>query len=186
MRTFIAVELPEPAREEVCRLQERLRSCDADVKWVERQNMHFTLKFLGEIDESKADPLAKALEKEVAALPRFRYRLEGIGAFPGTSNPKVLWTGVSSGEAEFLKLAACVEKACEGLGFPPEERPFRPHLTIGRMRSRNGAARLIKQLQTEEFPGSDAEAEQLVLFKSTLSPKGSVYTPLARIPLSSS
>ena len=184
IRAFIAIELPEDLRREISSLQAKLRSTGADVKWVEPSNLHLTLKFLGLIEENQVSALTESLKSPVAGHSSFPMRLEGIGAFPRTTSPRVIWIGVSEGEEPLKKLAADVEGACSKLGFPPEERAFSGHLTIGRVRSNDRLAALVKELQTVEFhSGAPMTVDRLILFQSTLSPKGPTYTPLAEFPL---
>ncbi len=184
IRAFIAAELPESIRREVSQLQARLKATGADAKWVETGNLHLTLKFLGNIEESQVEPLKTALGAAAQRVAPFSIQVEGIGAFPGTTSPRVVWVGISQGEEALIQLAQVVEEVCAGLSFPKEERPFRGHLTIGRVRSREQLAGLIRELQVEEFKASAAAPiTRLVLFQSALSPKGPIYTPRAQIPL---
>jgi len=184
MRAFVAVDLPEGLRREAAALQARFRSAGADVKWVEPENLHLTLKFLGSIEETQVSPLTERLKAAAGSLSSFTLRLEGIGAFPRTTDPRVIWVGVSEGKEKLAELASAVEQTCAELGFPKEERPFSPHLTIGRIRSRDHPAGLIKKLQVAEFCGeTPAPVNQVILYQSTLSPQGPLYTPLAQIPL---
>lgn len=172
IRAFIAVELPEPLRREVAAFQSELKSSGSDVKWVEMENLHLTLKFLGDIEETQVASLKDGFAG--LHLSPFKIHLEGIGAFPKTTTPRVIWVGVNEGKEKLVELAQAVEK----------ERPFSPHLTIGRVRSQEHLAPLIKQLQTAEFRAKTAaEIGKLTLFQSTLGPRGPVYTPLAEIPL---
>lgn len=182
MRAFIAVEISEEVRTEVARLQEKLQTAGADVKWVEPENLHLTLKFLGEIEEGRVPALTEALNFSLR-LPPFTFSLEGVGAFPKMEHPKVLWAGIHEGKDPLIGLARVVETACSGCGFPPEERPFSPHLTIGRVRSPQGLNRLIQKLQSAEFQGGKTQAGGITLFQSTLGPGGPIYQPLSEIPL---
>lgn len=193
IRAFVAVELPAAAREEIRRLQEKLKQTGANVKWVRPESLHLTLKFLGNIEEERVPTLQGALARQLAGSARFEFQLEGIGAFPKTTAPRVLWIGVSEGERPLTQLAEQVERACEGIGFPRQERPFDsaqarpfvPHLTLGRVRGRQGLTGLVKTLQAAEFRStSPAPVGRAVLFRSELSPQGARYTPLAEIPLS--
>jgi 2'-5' RNA ligase len=162
-----------------------LKRSGADVKWVEPANLHLTLKFLGNIAEEQVPSLISSLQQACGGLSAFTFSLEGIGAFPRTTSPRVIWVGVHEGKEALAGLAQRVEETCAALGFPAEERPFSAHLTIGRTRSPQGIARLIKQLQVAEFRGkTQAEAGQIVLFQSALSPHGPTYIPLAEIPFS--
>ncbi len=186
MRVFIAVELPKKIQEEIALCAANLKSAGADVKWVETANLHLTLKFLGEINEPQVGRIKEALAQAMVDLSSFTVRIEGIGAFPRTTSPRVIWLGVHEGEKELIALAQRVEEGCVKLGFKKEERPFSAHLTIGRVRSREGLAPLIKQLQLAEFRASEpVSVEKILLFQSLLSPKGSTYLPLSEIPLRS-
>lgn len=182
MRTFIAVEISEEARGAVARLQEQLKEAGADVNWVEPENLHLTLKFLGEIEEARVPLLTEALSSSLQT-PLFTFSLEGVGAFPRPQHPKVFWVGINEGKGPLLELARELESACNRCGFPPEERPFSPHLTIGRVHSPQGLNRLTQKLQAAEFRGGSTEAKEIILFQSTLGPAGSVYQPLQKFPL---
>ena len=184
IRAFLAMQLPETLRQEVAHLQSELKTHDADVKWIPVQNLHLTLKFLGNIEENQAAPLTETLKALTSSLSPFTFSLEGIGAFPKTTSPRVVWVGVTEGKEALEELAQGIEEACGKHGFPKEDRAFSPHLTIGRVRSRHGVAGLIKKLQVAEFKGgAPAQATQVVLLQSNLSPKGPIYTPLSEIPL---
>ncbi len=191
IRAFIAVELSEPVRQAVAGFQEELAKARADVKWVKTANLHLTLKFLGEIQEEQLPVLQQALQDAVKEFKPFTIQLEGIGAFPKTTYPRVVWVGIQTGKEELTKLASAVEAACHSVGFPEEDRllqqaqdrSFSPHLTIGRVRSRDRLAALVKQLQTAEFQASSPTlVDHITLFQSTLSPHGPTYTPLASLP----
>ena len=182
IRAFIAVELPEPLRQEIALFQSELRSSGGDAKWVEAGNLHMTLKFLGNIEESQVSPLKEALTAAAKNLSPFTIQLEGIGSFPRTTDPRVVWLGISEGKERLIALAQTVEQICSNLGFVPEDRAFSAHLTIGRIRSRDRLAPLIKKLQAADFRGSvPAPVEKIILFQSTLSPHGPTYIPLAEI-----
>lgn len=168
MRAFIAVEISEGARTEVARLQETLITAGADVKWVEPRNLHLTLKFLGEVPEEKIPALTESLGRTAAETPPFSFSLQGVGAFPRMEHPRVIWVGVQEGKEQLVQLA-------EKVGG---ERPFSPHLTIGRVRSGARLAPLPFKA------GEPILADRLVLFQSVLSPDGSIYTPLAILPFS--
>ena len=179
MRAFVAVELPEAAREEVERLQETLQRSGADVKWVEPENLHLTLKFLGEIPEDQAGQVEEALRSAISSFRPFSFQLKGIGAFPRVNSPRVLWVGVGEGNLQLTELGATVEKCCLAVGFPAEDRPFSPHLTIGRIRPGPGLTRLIQQLEAAEFRCSaPAPVERIILFQSVLSAHSPTYSRL--------
>jgi len=184
LRAFVAVEFPAPLRDPVVAVQATLRAAGADVTWVEPANLHLTLKFLGDVDDAKVPALTDALRAAVQPHAAFTMTVEGIGAFPSTRSPKVVWVGVAADPSLLAALAEGVDRACMALGFPSETRPFAPHLTIGRVRSRRGLAPLVKALQTVEcLGGTPAPVDHVTLFQSTLSSKGPTYTPLAEFRL---
>jgi 2'-5' RNA ligase len=184
MRSFVAVEVPAPVRRRVAELQEALRRADADVKWVEEGNLHLTLKFLGEIGEEPAARLKELLAVEAARWPRLKVDYAGTGSFPSHGVPSVVWAGLSGDLEKLAGLAAAVERAAGEVGVPREGRPFVAHLTIGRVKSPRNAKRLASAVaqQDRAVLGKDEIAE-IVLFESTLTPQGPIYTPRGRFPL---
>jgi len=179
VRLFFAIELTDSARREVDLLQRRLLRSHANVQWVKPENLHLTLKFLGEVEETRLPELRQAAEEATASFSPFLISLEGVGAFPGARHPRVIWVDVREGRETVIRLARALEETCGRLGFPTEERPFSPHLTIGRSRS------LSEPLSAPPFKTNEPiRVDRLVLFQSKLSPRGSVYTPAAIIPFS--
>ncbi len=140
--------------------------------------VHLTIKFLGDIEPSRVDPIAKALEQALKPFPRFTISAKGLGVFPGLRRPRVLWVGLEG--SQLMKLAAKVEAALEPLGFAREERGFQPHLTIGRWRQFGSATKLLaeelERWKSYEFGASDVEA--ITLFQSELKPDGALHQPL--------
>ena len=184
IRAFIAMHLPEALRREIASLQANLRSSAADVRWVEPENMHLTLKFLGSVEEGDLVLLEEALHAAVRPFAPFFFQLEGIGTFPRTAQPRVVWLAVSQGKDQLVEIAQAVEQACVEVGLPAQERSFSPHLTLGRIRSNKGLDPLLRRLKSVQIQRLPlAQVKSLTLFQSTLSPDGPTYTPLAEIPL---
>lgn len=182
MRTFIAIALDEKSRQFLSGIQQQLKSCGADVKWVEPHNIHVTLKFLGEIDEDVVSRIKPMLNSLASKFGAFRARISSIGAFPRLSSPRVIWAAMEEGAQEIKQIAAALEQETEGLGIPREKRPFSSHITIGRTRSGLNMMRLVQRLKdiSGGLPGGGIEftANRITLFKSTLSPSGPTYEPL--------
>jgi 2'-5' RNA ligase len=132
-RAFIAVGLDELVRTAVVTEIERLRPLSRAVAWVPRQNLHLTLKFLGNQPDERLAEVVPRLSEVAANLPPFKLALHGIGAFPGMERPRILWVGVAEGALEIRALQAGIEIALERLGFARESRPWHPHLTVGRV-----------------------------------------------------
>jgi 2'-5' RNA ligase len=181
MRTFIAIDLSDENKTTVAKLQDELKKTQADVKWVEPENIHLTLKFLGEVTDEYVGKVKDALDRVAAGLKPFELSLSGIGAFPKLDYPRVIWAGVEKGKEETEGIAKKVEDELEKIGFAREERPFAAHLTIGRVRSgKNKEALKVKlsELNRPDKPGNPQPVSQLILYQSKLSPKGPTYTPL--------
>ncbi len=184
MRCFVAVKAGEAVRRKLAEVQAALRRADADVRWVDEENLHLTLKFLGEIEEEEAGRLAGLLKEESARWPRMELEYAGVGNFPEHGAPRIVWAGCTGDVARLAGLAGAVERAAEKIGVPREGRPFVAHLTLGRVKSARNAKRLLAAIEAQRrVPvGKDAVAE-FVLFRSTLTPEGPVYEPVEAFPL---
>ena len=184
MRCFVAVEVPEEVRGLIGRVQEALRRADADVKWVERENLHLTLKFLGDLTEEAAGRLGGALAAEAARWPRLKLAFEGIGAFPERGVPRVVWAGCAGDLERLAGLAGAVERAAEAVGVPREGRHFVAHLTIGRVKSARHEKRLRAAIENQRaVPLGSAEVGEFALMRSTLTSSGPVYERMRGFPL---
>jgi 2'-5' RNA ligase len=186
VRCFVAVDLPDDVRAALAEAQARLRGAAprADVRWTAAGAMHLTLEFLGEVSPETSQPVRAAVAAVAGGWAHLRLGCGGLGVFPGPSRPRVLWAGITGDLAGLGELAAGIERALEPLGFPPPRRPFRGHVTLGRVRSPRGLAPLLGALEG----GRDATfgawtAAEVVLYRSHLSPRGSRYEALARLPL---
>ncbi len=182
MRAFIAIELPERIKDFLSRIQGQLKSAGADVKWVEPQNIHLTLKFLGEINEERLVRSAQILEEITRGKNSFQIRLSSVGAFPKISSPRVVWVGIDKGDSETKEIARALEEAIEKIGISKEDRPFSSHITIGRARSSLNRDKLVVILNklADNLGGESPEftVTKIALFKSTLTPKGPIYEAL--------
>jgi 2'-5' RNA ligase len=184
IRSFIAIELPGQVVEAIKKLQEDLRKCGLGIRWVRPENIHLTLKFLGNISEEDVEPITGVLKTAADTTEPFHLRGQGLGIFPGISRPRVIWVGMS-GDVEPLKqFQLRVEEGLEQLGFPKEKRPFRSHLTLGRVKG-NLEKRILLEVieQLGNFESDSFTADSIILFRSDLQRGGAVYTKLAEIPL---
>ena len=190
MRAFIAIELPKDTRDSLGRLQEQLKKAQADVKWVTPENIHLTLKFLGEVDDEKLKRISKAIEEAAQENHPYKIRIHSLGAFPKIDYLRVLWVGAEEGDAETRKIAKELEEKIIKIGIPKEGRSFSSHITIGRIRSTLNRERLVKELKNmqEIFGKENLEfcASKITLFKSTLTPKGPIYEVLKKFSLKTS
>ena len=189
MRCFVAVDLSSEARHAIAGAQASLRVVGprAEVSWVDPVKMHLTLKFLGEVAEDALAAVTRAVGAVAQRHAPFTLVAGGLGVFPGRSRPRVLWAGLTGGLREIGLLAVDVERACAPLGFPPEARPFRGHVTLGRVRSPRSLVRVLDAMDAlAERSFGTWTVEDVVLYRSHLhGSRGSVYEPLARLALGS-
>jgi 2'-5' RNA ligase len=186
IRSFIAIELPQEIIETVASLQDRLRKYGLNIRWMRPKNMHLTLKFLGNISEEDIAPITSILKTAVDTGEPFHLKGQGLGIFPGISRPRVVWLGVA-GEVETLKQYQLrIEESVEKVGFQKENRPFRAHLTLGRIKE-NLDKRILLELieQCGNFESDSFTVSSIILFRSDLQPNGPIYTKLAEAPLGS-
>lgn len=178
IRSFIALELSDEARDELARVIGVLKGAGADVKWMAPGSIHLTLKFLGDISAEKVPDIAGRLKEISSAARAFDLVLSGIGVFPGWGYAKVLWVGVGEGAKEAVQLARSVEEAMALEGFEKEKRSFSPHLTLGRIRKAKNKDKLKALADSIKVVPAASLISRIVLFRSVLSREGSIYTPL--------
>ncbi len=191
IRAFIAIELPEEVRQKLDQVEKQIQAHAGEaarraVRWVPAGNMHLTLKFLGEVSTGNLESLSRMLQHEAGLHSGFEMTIGGLGAFPNVRRPRVIWVG-SEAPAELTALQRAIEAETHKLGYPVEERPFSPHLTLGRI-SQNArpeevtqVARALGEVNIGEI--GRVHVSQLHLFRSDLRPSGAVYASLYSFPL---
>jgi 2'-5' RNA ligase len=187
IRSFLAIELPRTIQKKIEEIQGDLKLSLADVRWVSPEKIHLTLKFFGNIEESKIEPIVKSIEGSIQTTSPFSLKVKGVGAFPHLKNPRVIWMGLTNGKENVISLQQRLEVLLEKIGFQTEDRPFHPHLTLGRVKSNRGREELVGRMEKyreEEF--GDFPVETVIFFKSDLRPSGPIYTPLREIKLEGS
>jgi 2'-5' RNA ligase len=187
LRLFVALEPPGAVRrrvESVAAEIRRLAGRAADeVKWVRGENLHLTLQFLGNVPEARLPDLAAALGEAARASRPLHLEVRGAGGFPNARRPRVVWAGLEGDLGPLADLVRDLGQRLAPLGFPPEDRPWSPHLTLGRARG-GGAAGLAGALSAvREAEGGGWRASELLLFRSQLSPDGPRYDVIQRIYL---
>jgi RNA 2',3'-cyclic 3'-phosphodiesterase len=181
VRLFVALDLPENVRKALGELTARLKSQFPRTRWVRPEGMHITIKFIGETDPGKLDPIRAALETIHSSAP-VEMSLRGVGFFPNERHPRVAWCGVEA-SPNLAQLAADASQALVPLGIPAESRSFVPHLTLARFSSPDGLEMLasaVSNFKSHEF-GSE-RASEFHLFESILKPSGAEYNRLATFP----
>lgn len=184
IRAFIAFDLPAAVIQRAAELQRDLKSRGLKLRWVRPQNMHLTVKFLGDIPPDRTAGLAQAMAQAAQAAAPLELSVQGIGVFPGMRRPRILWIGLG-GQIEALgRLQADLEDALAALDIPKESRPFKAHLTLARMDRRVDAQQLLQCIEAVgRFEPSRFQASELILYQSDLRPQGPMYIPLARAAL---
>ena len=182
MRAFIAIKLSAEVESFLSRIQERLKASRADVKWVEPQNIHLTLKFLGERDNKQIEAVKAVIDETAAKFKEYALQPSSIGAFPNIRHPNVIWVGADKGCPETAQLAEDIEDGICRIGIPKEKKPFACHITLGRSRTPKNIQRLVEQLDLlgKGLPESAPilKVDKITLFKSTLTSKGALYEVL--------
>ena len=184
IRAFIAVELPAEVRHRAVDLLRRLRHSVSDVKWVEPENLHWTLQFLGEVGELEIPAICDAVAAAAAEHEPFELEAHGAGAFPTPDRPRTLWLGAGQGREALIALQASVADHLFKLGYRAEERRFVPHLTLGRAGRNVKAATLAAELaKLTDFDGGMMFVDEITVFPSPPSRNGPLYEPLGHLPL---
>jgi RNA 2',3'-cyclic 3'-phosphodiesterase len=185
LRTFIALELGKPIRDRLVGLQEKLAASANEVKWVEPDNLHITLLFLGEVDQREVIDVCRAVEGAAAGIACYPLTVAGVGCFPNPRRPRILWAGVTTGAAETIALHDALEKPLLQLGcYRREERKFTPHITLGRIRGERSVHGLDKALAKQEaWHGGETTIAEVQVMSSELTRDGPRYTVLSRAAL---
>ncbi len=179
LRTFIALELPQNVLSFLESLQSKLKRDGVDIRWVQPQNIHLTLKFLGDIPFQKCSEIEMALEEAGQRSAPMALCVKGLGVFPGIKNPRVIWAGLGGETMALIDLQKRLESYLANLGIKKEKRSFKAHLTLGRAKHKIHPDRLSAAIeQSMTFVPMNFKAEHLVFFRSELKPTGAVYTRL--------
>ena len=184
-RTFIAIELNQDIRARLVALQRSLATAAPDVKWVEPENLHVTLLFLGEVDDRELPAVCRAVQDAVAAQPAFPLTVRSAGCFPNVRRPRVLWVGIAQGLHEVVAIHDAVESPLLALGcYRHEDRRYTPHVTLGRRRSEGPAAALGRALaQHQDWLAGETTVAAVHVMASQLTPHGPAYMVLSRAHL---
>lgn len=182
VRTFIALELSEELKEGILAVRRSLEARGVRASWAGPSTMHLTLKFLGDVEEDGLSEIIDGVRRAAATAREFRFEAGAVGAFPSPRRPRVIWVGVEPDD-ELFDLQEGIEREVSALGFPRERRPFRPHITVGRIRDRVGPRDLTGVLAGLEGPREAVDVHDVRVMKSTLKPSGAVHEVLATLPL---
>jgi 2'-5' RNA ligase len=185
-RTFCAIELSDQVRAALRDHVRRLREAvpETSASWSRAENVHLTLKFFGDVPKEKISRISDAAARVAGKFSPFQIKIGGTGVIPKASRPQVLWIGVEDPAGHLSELQQRFEEECAGAGFPKENRAYKPHLTIARLRRPEGARQLAETHLQTRFAAIQVRVSEFVVFRSQLSPTGSVYTPISKHELS--
>jgi RNA 2',3'-cyclic 3'-phosphodiesterase len=180
-RVFCAIELPPEVR---ARLEDHVRRLrkevpDVAASWSRVENIHLTLKFFGNVEVKRIEKISAAAERAVKEFSTFQIGVGGTGVFPRPSRPQVLWIGIVDQSGRLSALQEKFEDACAAEGFPKEDRAYKPHLTLARLRKPEGARQLADAHLQVKFEQIEIEIKDIVIFRSEPSPKGSKYSVIS-------
>lgn len=185
VRTFIALALAPEIKQAIAAYLQPLKKLASGIAWVKSENLHLTLKFLGDTPAAQIPEMAAAMAAICARYQPVAARISGSGFFPNANKPRVLWLAVKTHNDDLARLAQEIDNACAQWGFRKEARPFAPHLTVARVRD-GAAAAVVASMQERQFSSPETVLRECVFMKSTLQAGGSFYTPLHRLRLSHS
>ncbi len=182
IRAFVALKLPADIIEHAAGLQSALKAQGFRLRWVKPQNMHLTLKFLGDIPAAEADDVGQAVQRASHGTRPLALSVQGMGVFPGIKRPRVLWIGLAGQVEALQQLSSRIEDELADLGFARENRGFKAHLTLARFKEGVAPKDLLQAFEElGNFAPKPFAAEHLVLYKSDLRPQGAIYTPLTEV-----
>ena len=183
-RAFIAIELPDEITAFIHKIQDGLKSYGFKARWVRPENIHLTLKFLGDINNDDIKKAGDAIISAAGENVSMSLGAKGIGFFPGVKRSRVIWTGIVGQTRKLADLQKTLDGKLDAVGFPKEKRPFKGHLTIARIKRKIDARRLVDAMKEfGRFESKTFIADEVVLFKSELKPSGAVYTKLVSAEL---
>ena len=184
MRTFIAIEIDEVVRRRIAELQMTLKKQFPRLRWSNPATIHLTLKFLGEVDAAGADAVQAELARIAASTVPFTIAFRQCGIFPPSGPPRVVWVGVDDAAGALARCRDAIEAGIAPLGFPTEDRPYRPHLTLARCPDARAARDLRAAIDVHrQIDAGEMIVRHLVYFQSTLTQKGPVYNPISTYEL---
>ena len=183
IRTFIAIELPVEVKQAVRQIQNQLGKNIDGIRWVKHENIHLSVKFLGNVEENRISDIAAAVNNAVRDFSAMNLKTGHLGMFPNVKRPRILWLGIEGDALEFIRMSKNCELELEKLGYEKADRENKPHITVGRIRSSNKQKSLVNILKDIHIESIEFRADALKLMRSELNPNGAVYTTLQSVKI---
>jgi 2'-5' RNA ligase len=185
IRAFLAIEPPEDILQKISVLQEKLRREISDrISWTNPEGQHLTLKFFGDISKEDVKNICSVMQNRIVSESKLNLKVEKLGVFPDARRPRVLWCGITGDVERLSVLQKKIDNDLAAIGFPAEDRPFRAHLTLGRIKASHDLTGISTALTRHgTFAAGEFICRELILFQSKLSPQGAEYTKLAEFAL---
>ncbi len=184
IRLFIALKIEKEIQEKFDAIISDFRTKDGEVKWVSSKNLHITIKFLGNTERKEVNLIIDQLYKSVKGFQQIESEFHCLGGFPNLRKPKVIWTDIDKNRQSVIELAESIEQALTSVRFDKSGKPFKPHLTLGRVKSYEGLTQLTDYLTSYQFERIPIIFNKVQLIQSTLTQKGPIYKILEEITLS--
>jgi 2'-5' RNA ligase len=181
IRCFIAIELSQEIKETLGKIESELQKSVSGVKWVKPDNIHLTLKFLGNVDEGTVENIKKIMNEVAKDAKPFKMKLSQAGAFPSPSRPRVIWVGIDDENKKSSHSVNLIEEKVSSLGIEKENRAFHPHLTLARVKFLKDKSSVQNAFVSLKVPSTEMTAAKITLFQSKLTPQGSIYTALHEV-----
>lgn len=184
LRTFISIELPETAISFSQKIQKAIRSYRFKIRWVKPENMHLTLKFLGDTKREDIEKIVNRMFDVSKDYGPMQFFVKGLGVFPGVKNPRVVWCGLKGDTASLIQFQGHLDDTLIDMGFSKEKRPFKGHLTLGRVKGTVSPEKMIDAMkEISDLESMPFKVDTITLFSSDLRPSGPVYSRLKSISL---
>lgn len=183
IRAFIGLEISSGIRRELVSIQKNLHKLQGDIAWVKCDNLHLSIRFLGNITPEQIKDIEKISAKVARELKIFPLSLGALGVFPNIYSPKVIWAGISSGYNQVTKLHTLIDKELTSINFKTADRHFHPHITLARIKSIKNKSKLSDFIDTIKLRSRCVDIKKLTLYKSKLDPKGAIYTKIQEAKL---
>jgi len=184
MRTFVSIEITDEIKARIEELADKLKLMLTPIRWVEKKNLHVTLKFIGWVKDEKVPSLIESIKTCAGGFGSFDVSFSGLGVFPSAKRPRVIWIGTTTGADRVKSLGECIESEVSKLGIREEEREFSPHLTIGRIKEKIDVKALNDFIESnKDIDLGSFTVDHVSMMKSTLRRSGPIYEEIEKIKL---